>query len=62
MIMTSDEVVSIPVSRCGVAKHCHVCLALKDPYCAWDKDVGRCTNLYEEHESVNAGVFLQVCN
>ena len=59
LIMTSDELVSIPVSRCGVAKHCHVCVGLKDPYCAWDNDVGRCTNLYDEAPTVNAAAFLQ---
>ena len=58
LALTKDVVVSVPVARCHVAKTCHVCVALQDPYCAWDSDVGRCTSLYNENEP-DAGVFLQ---
>ena len=47
IVLTKDAVVSIPVARCRVAKSCHECVLLQDPYCAWDVEVGRCTALYD---------------
>lgn len=60
MILTKDAVASIPVSRCKVAKSCHVCVALQDPYCAWDDQVGRCATLSEEiEEELDSKRFIQ---
>ena len=47
IVLTKADVVSIPVARCKVAKSCHECVLLQDPYCAWDVEVGRCTALYD---------------
>ena len=47
IILTKDSVVSVPVARCKVAKSCHECTLLQDPYCAWDSEVGHCTALYD---------------
>ena len=47
VILTKDAVVSIPVARCRVAKSCHECVLLQDPYCAWDVEIGRCAALYD---------------
>ena len=65
VILTKDAVVSIPVARCRVAKSCHECILLQDPYCAWDVEVGRCTALYDVttypggEEEPDAGRYLQ---
>ena len=47
VILTKDSVVSVPVARCRVAKSCHECILLQDPYCAWDSEIERCTALYD---------------
>ena len=47
VILTKDSIISIPVARCRVAKSCHECVLLQDPYCAWDIEIGRCTALYD---------------
>ena len=35
-VLTDGEVRSIAVQRCDRATHCQACVALQDPYCAWD--------------------------
>lgn len=35
-VMSNDEVRSFPVQRCQRASSCAECVALQDPYCAWD--------------------------
>ncbi|KAK6642700.1 Semaphorin-1A [Polyplax serrata] len=38
IVLTDDEIQSIPVQRCDNenATTCRACVALQDPYCAWD--------------------------
>ncbi len=46
--LSEHEVLSMPLSRCGhpeVARSCGRCLALRDPYCAWDHVDERCIEL-----------------
>ncbi|KAK7077865.1 Semaphorin-5A [Halocaridina rubra] len=40
---TNDEVIRIPVHRCGQYKSQHSCLAAKDPYCGWDTNLLECS-------------------
>lgn len=40
---TNNEVVRIPVHRCGQYKSQHSCLAAKDPYCGWDTNRLECS-------------------
>ncbi|KAK3863098.1 hypothetical protein Pcinc_031091, partial [Petrolisthes cinctipes] len=42
VIITDDEVKSIPLHRCHKANTCSSCVGLQDPYCAWYKEEGRC--------------------
>eukprot|EP00096_Caligus_rogercresseyi_P008854 TRINITY_DN2875_c0_g2_i2.p1 TRINITY_DN2875_c0_g2~~TRINITY_DN2875_c0_g2_i2.p1 ORF type:complete len:852 (-),score=235.20 TRINITY_DN2875_c0_g2_i2:775-3330(-) len=42
VIMSDDEVRSFPVQRCDRAASCPECVALRDPYCAWDVRSARC--------------------
>jgi hypothetical protein len=35
-VMSTEEVRSFPVQRCERASGCAECVALQDPYCAWD--------------------------
>ncbi len=40
--LSDNEVVSVPVQRCAEALTCGSCLALRDPYCAWDAAAAEC--------------------
>ena len=44
IIVTDSQVVAIKLHRCNSEKitSCSECVALQDPYCAWDKIAGRC--------------------
>ncbi|XP_040580501.1 semaphorin-1A [Lepeophtheirus salmonis] len=42
VIMSDDEIRSFPVQRCDRATTCPECVALRDPYCAWDVRSARC--------------------
>ena len=52
---------SVPVSRCPVAaQSCSVCVALQDPYCAWNKLESKCVDLYDyDEDDINSNSFLQ---
>lgn len=41
-VMTEQEIRSFPVQRCDRASNCQECVALQDPYCAWDVRSSRC--------------------
>ena len=36
VVMSTGEVRSFPVQRCDRATNCQECVALQDPYCAWE--------------------------
>lgn len=42
IIITDDEVKSIPLHRCHRATTCSACVGLQDPYCAWYEGHGSC--------------------
>ncbi len=44
IIVTDSQVVAIKLHRCNNDKitSCSECVALQDPYCAWDKIAGKC--------------------
>lgn len=44
IIVTSSQVIAIKLHRCDDDKitSCSECVAMQDPYCAWDKIVGKC--------------------
>ena len=35
-VMTQSELRAFPVQRCERAETCNQCVALQDPYCAWE--------------------------
>ena len=43
-IMSETELRSIPVQRCDRASTCQECVALQDPYCAWEIRSNRYVN------------------
>jgi hypothetical protein len=51
----------VPVSRCPVAaQSCSVCVALQDPYCAWNTVDSKCVDLYDyDEDDVDSNSFLQ---
>ena len=44
-IMSETELRSIPVQRCDRASTCQECVALQDPYCAWEIRSNRYTEI-----------------
>ena len=48
MVLSDHEVKSVPMQRCGSVniQSCGECVALQDPYCAWNLQSQRC----EEHQ------------
>ncbi|CAD7000624.1 unnamed protein product [Ceratitis capitata] len=44
IIVTDSQVIAIQLHRCHDDKitSCSECVALQDPYCAWDKIAGKC--------------------
>lgn len=57
IIITDDEVKSIPLHRCHRATTCSACVGLQDPYCAWYEGHGRCGPLGAQ---LNGPVFQNV--
>ena len=41
-VMSDNEIRSLSVQRCDRATSCEECVALQDPYCAWDVRSSRC--------------------
>jgi hypothetical protein len=53
VVLSDHDVKSIPLQRCNshsITKSCGDCVALQDPYCAWDQYKGECV----EHSTVVA--------
>ncbi|KAK2704735.1 semaphorin-1A-like [Artemia franciscana] len=46
IVMADDEIVSLKLQRCYTDKirTCSECVALQDPYCAWDKRKSKCVS------------------
>ncbi|XP_055954178.1 semaphorin-1A-like isoform X4 [Argiope bruennichi] len=45
VVVSQDEILTIPLQRCGkLARTCSTCVALRDPYCAWDMNQRICTS------------------
>ncbi len=44
--LTANSVVSLPLARCRAADTCGSCVALRDPYCAWDAARGVCADTH----------------
>ena len=43
-VMSTAELRSVAVQRCDRATNCGDCVALQDPYCAWDVRASRCSS------------------
>ena len=43
-VMANTELRSVAVQRCDRATNCGDCVALQDPYCAWDVRASRCSS------------------
>lgn len=56
-VMSESEIRSLAVQRCDRASNCRDCVALQDPYCAWDVRASRCSS--GDWTSNMANSFLQ---
>ncbi|XP_064619130.1 semaphorin-1A-like isoform X2 [Lineus longissimus] len=52
VVISGNQVRSIPLHRCHVHKTCTSCVATQDPYCSWSD---ACVNSYEGLQSVATG-------
>ncbi|CAL4126343.1 unnamed protein product [Meganyctiphanes norvegica] len=67
IIITDDEVKTIPLHRCDAAKSCSSCVELQDPYCAWYESWGRCQSVHDKlsgpvFQNVTSGTHVQCPN
>lgn len=46
VVLSDHEVAALPLHRCSApaAQSCQDCVALRDPYCAWDVQMGLCVD------------------
>ncbi len=58
VVLTKSQVVAVPLARCSAAKSCFSCVALRDPYCAWDASRAVCASLLH-HDRVDSASFVQ---
>ena len=58
LVVARDEILVLPLARCGVAASCSACVQLQDPYCGWNIVSSKCVS----HNTFNpqyASEFLQ---
>ena len=58
LVISSSELVSLPLQRCRLAASCSACLGLQDPYCGWDVVSSSCVS-HTTFNSLYASEFLQ---
>ena len=51
IVLSDHEVNAFPLHRCGLVDNCGDCVALQDPYCAWDIQQNAC--LAHLHQSTS---------
>lgn len=58
-VMSHTELRSVAVQRCDRATNCGDCVALQDPYCAWDVRASRCSSggTYQDHFNFLLSIF-----
>ncbi len=55
--LTGDSAAALPLARCGAAgDSCVRCVALQDPYCAWDVRARKCTFIQSDRDANNAAI------
>ena len=55
IVLSDHEVNAFPLHRCSQVKTCGDCVALQDPYCAWDLSLDACI----AHREVPTGALIQ---
>ncbi|GFS02934.1 semaphorin, partial [Elysia marginata] len=59
VVVSRDSVVAIPLSRCKRAKTCRKCVALQDPYCAWNSALLQCMSAETGLQNIDTGKHPQ---
>ena len=54
---TTDALYKIPVADCGRYTDCCSCLSARDPYCAFDGNLGKCVNVDDDNR--DSGQLIQ---
>ena len=55
IVLSDHEVNAFPLERCSKIKTCGDCVALQDPYCAWDLNQDICM----AHDQFSTGALIQ---
>lgn len=55
IVLAAKQLKAIPLSRCERALTCHDCVALSDPYCAWDLRQQSCQALGRSQSGAGGG-------
>ena len=58
IVTSADEMRSVALYRCDKARTCVECVALQDPYCAWDVREDKCSGA-QSWPKGSQGAFLQ---
>ena len=58
IVTSADEMRSVALYRCDKARTCVECVALQDPYCAWDVREDKCAGA-QSWPKGSQGAFLQ---
>lgn len=62
VVVTNDEISSVPLFRChsDTITTCSECVALQDPYCAWNPAVSRCASVASVDSSAHSSLIQNV--
>lgn len=59
IVIGAGQVASMPLHHCRRMSHCHCCVAMQDPYCAWDVRNRECAVVASSDNSLKPIHFLQ---
>ncbi|XP_055874241.1 semaphorin-1A-like isoform X3 [Biomphalaria glabrata] len=55
IVMSKERIITIPLQRCNRSNTCSSCVALQDPYCAWNQGLKQCLAAETGVQSIATG-------
>ncbi|XP_067131227.1 semaphorin-1A-like [Centruroides vittatus] len=60
MVISQNEIYAVKMHRCDVrAKTCGECVSLRDPYCAWHRDLKYCYGTDMRTDTIRRNILIQ---